>query len=106
MGEVVQAEFITEAEIDPDQMLEANKGSLKSLFLLGYDKENRFIMASSTGDLAGDNLMLDLAKHHLVQLAEAINEKAPEIKAMADELKAKPPGEVVSLNPGSPDAWQ
>ena len=68
MGEIISFRGLTKLDLDPDQLLENNKGDLKNVVILGYDHEDKFIFASSMAD-GGDVLwMLELAKLKLYKI--------------------------------------
>ena len=47
MGEIVSFRGLTKLDIDPDRMLEGNKGEFKHLVMFGYDHDDNFIFASN-----------------------------------------------------------
>lgn len=68
MGEIISFRGLTKLDLDPDQLLENNKGDLKHVVVLGYDHEDKFIFASTMAD-GGDVLwMLELAKLKLYKI--------------------------------------
>ena len=68
MGEIVSFRGVTKLDIDPDRMLESNKGEFKHLVMFGYDHDDKFIFASTIAD-GGDVLwMLELAKLKLFKI--------------------------------------
>lgn len=68
MGEIVSFRGLTKHDIDPDRMLEANKGEFKHLVLLGYNHDDNFIFASTMADGGDVVWMLELAKLKLYKI--------------------------------------
>ena len=68
MGEVVSFRGLTRLDLDPDQIMEAHKGSLKHLVMLAYDKEDNFVFASTMADGGDVVWILELAKIKLYQI--------------------------------------
>ena len=68
MGEIVSFRGITRFDLDPDQVLENNKGDLKHVVILGYDKDDKFVFASSMADGGDVVWMLELAKLKLYKI--------------------------------------
>lgn len=52
----------TKAPLDPDQVLEAAKGELMYVLVVGYTKEGEFYRASSTSDEERAVFVLEKAK--------------------------------------------
>lgn len=57
MTSIIQFTGITRLDLDPDQVLENNKGKLKGVVILGYDNEGQEYFASTYAD-GGDVLWL------------------------------------------------
>lgn len=68
MGEVVSFRGVTSLDLDPDQVLENNKGEFKHVVILGYDHDDKFIFASSMADGGDVVWMLELAKLKLYKI--------------------------------------
>lgn len=50
MGDVIQANFITQADLPPDRVLEAALDKLEGVIVIGYTKDGEEYFASSYGD--------------------------------------------------------
>ena len=50
MGDVVRLPCITRLDLDPDMIMEEAAGKLKTVVLLGYDKDGKEYFASSVAD--------------------------------------------------------
>lgn len=50
MGKVIQFTGITKLDLDPDVILENNKGVLEGVVIMGWDKEGKEVFASSYAD--------------------------------------------------------
>lgn len=68
MGEIVSFRGVTSLDLDPDQVLEANKGKFKHLILLGYDHDDDFTVSSTIADGGDAVWMLELAKIKLFKI--------------------------------------
>ena len=55
----------TELDIPVERVLEGAKDQLDQVFILGWDKEGNLYSASSHGDIADLNLLLELGKQSL-----------------------------------------
>jgi len=72
MSEVVQFRGVTKLDLDPDTILENNKGNFKHLVLVGYGHNEEFIFGSTIAD-GGDVLwLLEVAKVQLLRMAGEI----------------------------------
>jgi hypothetical protein len=56
-GEVIQFRGVTRLDLDPDQVLEATKGELKNMVIIGWDKNDDFWFSSTMAD-GGDVMWL------------------------------------------------
>ena len=56
-GEVIQFRGVTRLDLDPDVVLENTKGKLKSLVIVGYDKDGDYYFSSTIAD-GGDVLWI------------------------------------------------
>jgi len=65
-AKILQFGGITFGRIEPDKVLEANKGKFKEVFLIGLDENSDDYYASSTGDLPTLLWMLERAKKELL----------------------------------------
>ena len=68
MGEVVSFRGVSKHDLDPDQVLENNKGEFKHLVVLGYNHDDEFIFASTVADGGDVVWMLELAKLKLFKI--------------------------------------
>lgn len=50
MSNIIPFGGITRLDLDPDQVLESNKGKLTSIVIMGYDKNGEEFFASSLAD--------------------------------------------------------
>lgn len=66
--EVVAFRAPSRHDLDPDTILETNKGTFKHLVLLGYDRDDDFIFASTVADGGDVVWMLELAKLKLFKI--------------------------------------
>ncbi len=69
-AEIIRGRFTTTLPLNPDDLLEANKGEFSTLVLVGYGKDGRLIFGSSDADLGIVNLILDQAKREVLALLE------------------------------------
>lgn len=68
-GKVIPLGNITKLDLPVDRILEAAKGELEGVVLLGYDKEGEFYFASTYAD-GGDVLwLLENLKKQLLEIA-------------------------------------
>lgn len=71
MGEVVDFDGFTKHDIDPDKVLEGNKGEFSRVLVIGWSKEtDELVVASSFTDGAGIMWLLERAKHRLHQMVD------------------------------------
>lgn len=57
----------TALPLDPDRVLDAAKGKLEKVVVIGFEGENLYVAASEPG-IAEAVLFLELAKDHLLSL--------------------------------------
>lgn len=57
----------TSLPLDPDRVLDAAKGKLEKVVVIGFEGENLYVAASEPG-IAEAVLFLELAKDHLLSL--------------------------------------
>lgn len=70
MGKILQFRGITKLNLDPDMVLENNKGKLEGLVILGYDKDGAEYFASTYAD-GGDVLwLLERCKKMVLEVAD------------------------------------
>jgi hypothetical protein len=60
----------TVAPVDPDAVLEGQKGKLKDVFVIGYDQNGYLICASSSGYLPDLLWMLERARREVNRQAD------------------------------------
>lgn len=71
-GKIIPLGNITKLDLPIDRVLEAAKRELKSVLLLGYDKDGKFYFASTMAD-GGDVLwLLENCKKRLLEVADEI----------------------------------
>ena len=61
---------LTKYDIDSDFVLEAAKGKMENVWVLGIDKDGEEYFASSTGDLGDALLIVELFKKRIIQMYE------------------------------------
>lgn len=61
----------TFAPVDPDAVLEGQKGKLKEVFVIGYDQGNHLVCASSSSYLPDLLWLLERARAELNRQADA-----------------------------------
>lgn len=71
--EVVAFRAPTKHDLDPDTILETNKGTFKHLMLLGYDHDGDFVFASTMADGGDAVWLLELAKIKLYKMTGDIS---------------------------------
>ena len=70
MSNVIPFTGITKLDLDPDIVLENNKGKLEGVVILGYDKEGNEYFASTYAD-GGDVLwLLERCKLNLLRIVD------------------------------------
>ena len=74
MAKVIPLGCITKLDLPVDTILEAAKGKMEGVVLLGYDKDGEFYFASTYAD-GGDVLwLLENCKKQLLEIAIENNE--------------------------------
>lgn len=74
MAQIIQWRGITKLDLPPDRVLEAAKGKMEGVVLLGYDKEGGEYFASTYAD-GGDVLwLLERCKTKLLGLVNKIED--------------------------------
>ena len=67
MGKIINFNGVTFGEIDPDKVLDAAKGKLSAVIIIGTEKNgNTFWVSTSSGDTAQNNLLIDMAKDEML----------------------------------------
>jgi len=67
MGKVIPLGNVTYLDIDPDLILENNKGKLASVLIMGWTKDDEFFTASSQADGGEVLWFMELCKQRLMQ---------------------------------------
>lgn len=67
MDNVVPFKGNTLQKLEPDMILEANKGVFSSLWFFGRDKEGKFVAGSSESDVGEAFVMMELLKNLLME---------------------------------------
>lgn len=68
MSKVIQFTGVTKLDLDPDTVLENNKGCLEGVVIMGWDKDGNEVFASSYADVG---MVLWLAERMKKRLLEA-----------------------------------
>jgi len=50
MGNVIELPVKTTLDLDPDRVLEKNKGRFSGFIFAGYDKDGKYVFGSTYGD--------------------------------------------------------
>ena len=66
-AKIISFPGLTFGRIEPDAILEANKGKFKEVLLIGLDEDDEDAVASSTGDLRTCLWMLERAKKFILE---------------------------------------
>lgn len=61
-NKIIYIEQETSLDIEPDRILGAALGELESVVVIGYDTSGKLYMATSYGDIAQTNYLLDKYK--------------------------------------------
>lgn len=72
MTNVIQFNGITRLNLDPDVVLENNKGKLAGLVILGYDKEGGEYFSSTYADGGEVLWLLERMKLRLLTISEVV----------------------------------
>jgi len=67
MGTVHYFDGITRLDLDPDVVLEKNKGNLKGVVLIGYDHDGNFDASSTYADGGVVMWLLEQCKYELMK---------------------------------------
>lgn len=70
MGKVIQFQGITRLDLEPDVVLENNKGKLDGLVILGWGKDGEEYFASSYADGADVLWLLERCKKMLLEVGD------------------------------------
>lgn len=68
MGEVVPLGNVTLLDLPPDRILEAAKGQLKGVVLIGFGEDDGFVFRSSYADGGTVVWLLEMAKKRLLEI--------------------------------------
>lgn len=71
MTEVVEFTGAFHGRVEPDVVLEAAKGKLEDVIVIGWDKDGTFYMASSTGELRDMLFLSRLLDRELMEELDA-----------------------------------
>ena len=66
MSNVVPLGNVTRLDLPPDRILEAAKGQMNGVVIIGWDNEDKFYVASSIADGADVLWLLETAKRELM----------------------------------------
>ncbi len=72
MSNVIQFRGITKLDLDPDVVLENNKGKLEGLVIIGYDKEGEEYFASTYADGATVLWLIERCKKMLLEMPDGL----------------------------------
>lgn len=67
---IIEFPGLTTVDLPPDDVLKSAMGHLTDVVVIGCSEERGFYVASSSADLAYINLLLDLAKRDVLDLAD------------------------------------
>lgn len=70
MGDVVDLNGVTSLDLDPDKVLEAAKGNIDHVIVIGYHKDGSEYFASSTSYVPDIVWLLERYKHFLLNNAQ------------------------------------
>lgn len=70
MSKVIQFKGITKLDLDPDTILENNKGKLEGVVIMGWDKDGREVFASSYADGGTVLWLVERLKKALLELGD------------------------------------
>lgn len=74
MSKVIPYTGITKLDMPPDYILEAAKGKLEGVLIIGYTEDGEEYFASSYADGGTVNWLLDRCKHQLLNIATVLRE--------------------------------
>ncbi len=72
MSNVIQFRGITKLDLDPDVVLENNKGKLEGLVIIGYDKEGEEYFASTYADGGTVLWLIERCKKMLLEMPDGL----------------------------------
>lgn len=72
VAKVIQFRGITRLNLDPDTVLENNKGKLEGLVILGYDKDGDEYFASTYADGGEVLWLLERCKKMLLEVPDGL----------------------------------
>ena len=72
VAKVIQFRGITRLNLDPDTVLENNKGKLEGLVILGYDKDGEEYFASTYADGGEVLWLLERCKKMLLEVPDGL----------------------------------
>lgn len=72
MAEIIQFSGITKLNLDPDIVLENNKGKLEGLIILGYGKDGSEYFASTYADGGEVLWLLERCKKMLLEASDGL----------------------------------
>ena len=72
-GNVVEFTGITKLDLDPDRILEAAKGKMESVLIIGFTTEGAEYFASSKADAEYPIYMVERAKHRLMKMIDEMS---------------------------------
>lgn len=72
VAKVIQFRGITRLNLDPDTVLENNKGKLEGLVILGYDKDGDEYFASTYADGSEVLWLLERCKKMLLEVQDGL----------------------------------
>lgn len=72
VAKVIQFRGITRLNLDPDTVLENNKGKLEGLVILGYDKDGDEYFASTYADGSEVLWLLERCKKMLLEVPDGL----------------------------------
>lgn len=67
MGKVIPLGGVTKLDIDPDLVLENNKGELESVLIIGWTKDGELLTATSQADGGEVLWLMELCKKRLMK---------------------------------------
>ena len=70
MSKVIPFTGITKLDLDPDTILENNKGKLEGVVIMGWDKDGREVFASSYADGGTVLWLVERLKKALLELGD------------------------------------
>ncbi len=70
MAKVIPFKGITKLDLDPDTILESNKGKLEGVVIMGWDKDGNEFFASSYADGGTVLWLVERLKKALLEIAD------------------------------------